>query len=393
MSPPRISVLHLAGRLNRGGIETWLLQVLQAAKNSDILMDVLVVTNLPGELDDAVRETGARLFVTNRPLNPLGQFHDLRTIHSKWGPYDIIHSHVQPGGIQLFLGQRCGIPIRIAHSHTTELLVPTLRFHQRLVARVTIPWVRRHATLALACSEAAAETLFGKYWRHDPRWQILHYGIDLRPFSVPSGQRLELRRSLGLPDDAFVIGHVGRMSPEKNHQFLITLASEITKRMPGVHFVLVGDGPLRPQVESWIQQQGLAPRVHLLGSRGDVPDLMMNLFDLFLFPSIYEGLPLSIIEAQAAGLPILASTAVPEEAVVVPRLVRRLALSESLSAWVNAVLDAERVGLPISRDQSLSLVAQSDFNIDVCTQRLFHIYEKTVRRASRVSHLSSESHQ
>jgi len=389
MTRSRISVLHLAGRLNRGGIETWLLQVLRAAKDAGIRMDVLVVTDLPGELDDAVRETGARLFVTNRPLNPLGQFHDLRRIHSQRGPYDIVHSHVQPGGIQLYLARRCGIQIRIAHSHTTELLVPALRFHQRLVARLTIPWVRRYATLGLACSETAAETLFGKHWRHDPRWQVLHYGIDLKPFSAPNDRRLELRRSLELPDDAFVIGHVGRMSPEKNHQFLITLAREIVSQMPQIYFVLVGDGPLRPQVESWIHQQGLAPRVRLLGSRGDVPDLMMNLFDLFLFPSIYEGLPLSIIEAQAAGLPIVASTAVPTEAIVVPSLVHRLALNESLSAWVKVLLDAQRTGLPIPRDQSLSLVKQSDFNIDICTERLFHIYEEAVRKTSPISHLSS----
>jgi len=378
MKRAHISVLHLAGRLNPGGIETWLLQVLQAAIETHFHMDVLVVTDQPGELDDAIRQAGARLFVTNRPLNPLGQLHDLRAIHRQWGPYDIIHSHVQPGGIQLRLAQHCGISIRIAHSHTTELLAPGLRFHQKIVARLTKSWVRRYATHGLACSERAAETLFGKNWRDDPRWQVLHYGIDLTPFRERGERPGELRHSLGLPEDAFVIGHVGRMSPEKNHKFLLTLAQALVTRMPETYLVLVGDGPVRRQVEKWIEQKGLTERVRLLGSRRDVPALMMNLFDLFLFPSIYEGLPLVVIEAQAAGLPIVASSAVPEEAIVIPQLIRRLSLGEPLTAWVEAVTAARQSAHAISRDHCLSLMERSDFNIETCTRKLLQIYQEAV---------------
>ncbi len=378
MKRANISVLHLAGRLNPGGIETWLLQVLQSAKDTDFHMDVLVVTNQPGELDDAVRQAGARLFITNRPLNPLGQFYDLRAIHRQWGPYDIVHSHVQPGGIQLRLAHSCEISVRIAHSHTSELLAPGLRFHQKIVARLTKSWVRRYATHGLACSESAAETLFGKKWRDDARWQILHYGIDLTAFRESGELRGEWRRSLGLPEDAFVIGHVGRMSPEKNHQFLITLTHALVTRMPDSYLILVGDGPIRPQVEKWIEQKGLTERVRLLGSRRDVPVLMTNLFDLFLFPSIYEGLPLVVIEAQAAGLPIVASTAVPKEAIVVPQLVRRLSLDEPPTAWVEAVTAARQSPPAIPREHCLSAMERSDFNIKVCTEKLFQIYHEAI---------------
>jgi len=385
-----ISVLHLVGRLNRGGVETWLLQVLQAARHANIKMDVLVVTNLPGELDDAVRETGSRLYVTNRPLNPLGQLHDLRKIHRMSGPYHIVHSHVQPGGIQLRLAHHCGIPVRIAHSHTTELMAPALRLHQKLVARLTTHWVRRYATAGLACSEAAAVTLFGANWREDPRWQVLHYGIDLAPFRKTSDRRWELRRSFGIPDDAFVIGHVGRMSPEKNHRFLVTLAREITSQLPGAYFLLVGDGPLRPQVEAWIRQEGLTDRFRLLGSRGDVPVLMTYLFDLFLFPSLYEGLPITIIEAQAAGLPIVASEAVPMEAVVVPQLILCLSLTESPSQWVKAVMDMRRRASFATQEDALPLIEQSDFNIHVCTAKLFGLYAEMIRRTQAIGNLSNE---
>jgi glycosyltransferase involved in cell wall biosynthesis len=385
-----ISVLHLAGRLNRGGIETWLLKVLQAAQDTNIKRDVLVVTNLPGELDDAVRETGSHLFVTNRPLNPLGQLYDLRKIHQMSGPYNIVHSHVQPGGIQLRLAHHCGIPVRIAHSHTTELMAPAVRLHQKLVARLTAHWVRRYATAGLACSEAAAATLFGPNWRDDPRWQVLHYGIDLAPFRKTSDRRWEVRRSFGIPHDAFVIGHVGRMSPEKNHRFLVTLAREIAVQLPGAYFVLVGDGPLRPQVEAWIRRAGLTDRVRLLGSRGDVPVLMTHLFDLFLFPSLYEGLPITIIEAQAAGIPIVASEAVPMEAVVVPQLILRLSLKESISQWVKAVMDMRRRASFVAQEDALSLLERSDFNIHVCTAKLFRLYEEMIRRTLPTGQLSFE---
>ncbi|MGQ9769476.1 MAG: glycosyltransferase [Thermogutta sp.] len=390
---PYISVLHLAGRLNRGGIETWLLRVLQAAKGTDLKMDVLVVTDLPGELDDAVRETGARVLVTNRPLNPLGQLYDLRKIHRSLGPYTIVHSHVQPGGIQLRIARSCGIPVRIAHSHTTELMMPTLGMHQKLVTRLTTPWVRRYATAGLACSEAAATTLFGKDWRQDPRWQVLHYGIDLAPFQRTADHGRDLRRSIGIPEDAFVVGHVGRMSPEKNHRFLVTLAGEILKRIPQAYFVLVGDGALRSQVMEWIQREGLTTRVRILGSRGDIPHLMTNLFDVFVFPSLYEGLPISIIEAQAAGLPIVASEAVPQEAIVVSELVRRLSLSEPPAKWVEALTAVLQTARMVDRQHALSAVAQSDFNINVCTARLFRFYEKASRMASSIGNLSNSSPQ
>lgn len=385
-----ISVLHLAGRLNRGGIETWLLNVLRAAHDANLKMDVLVVTDLPGELDDAVRETGARLFVTNRPLNPFGQLYDLRKIHQTSGPYNIVHSHVQPGGIQLRLAKHCGIPVRIAHSHTTELMMPTLRLHQKLVARLTTRWVRRYATAGLACSEAAAATLFGKNWRYDPRWQVLHYGIDLAPFHRTSDQRCELRRAFGIPDDAFVIGHVGRMSPEKNHRFLVSLAREIVRQLPEAYFVLVGDGPLRPEIEARIQQDGLTARVQMLGSRGDVPNLMTNLFDMFLFPSLYEGLPISIIEAQAAGLPIVASEAVPTEAVVVPQLVRRLSFGEPPSQWIKTLMDLRQTASIVRQEDALVLIERSDFNIRVCTAKLFRLYEELIQKSLADGTLSNE---
>jgi glycosyltransferase involved in cell wall biosynthesis len=183
-----------------------------------------------------------------------------------------------------------------------------------------------------------------------------------------------MRRSLQIPADAVVIGHVGRFTESKNHDFWVSVAADIARLEPRAYFLLIGDGPMRPTVESLVRRVGLKARTKLLGSRPDVPELLLGAMDIMLFPSLYEGLPLALIEAQAAGLPCIISDNISPETDVIPELICRLPL-DSQAAWTkNALLRLQRHG--DRRAQPFTQqVASSQFSLDNCIQQLQRLYE------------------
>ena len=173
-------------------------------------------------------------------------------------------------------------------------------------------WIRRFATHGLAISKPSAANLFGERWKSDAWVHIIPYGIDIAQFQKHL-LREEIRAELGIPPNSPVVGHVGRFYPQKNHSFLIEIAQEVLSKRPDTNFLLIGDGPLRPEMEARVRQMGLSKKIHFIGIRTDVPRLMLGAMDLFLFPSLYEGLGLCLLEAQAAGLHCLVSDTVPDE--------------------------------------------------------------------------------
>jgi glycosyltransferase involved in cell wall biosynthesis len=236
--------------------------------------------------------------------------------------------------------------------------------------------IRRYSTDGLACSNEAAKFLFGPQWKSDPRFRVFHCGINLEPFrTAPS--RAEARRELGIPVDAPVVGHVGLFEPRKNHAYLLEVAREILKAGPDVHFLLVGDGPSRPRIEAMARDFGIAKNVVFTGQRPDVPRLMLSVMDVFAFPSIEEGLALVLIEAQAAGLPSLASEAIPSEAGVVPGAVEYVSLSEGPRSWAACLLRMLECAR-LEKVVALQTLEQTDFNIRHSCAELARIYAPSV---------------
>lgn len=289
------------------------------------------------------------------------------------GKYDVVHSHVHFfSGNVLRWAKAENIPIRIAHSHTTrdgrsDLL--TRRYYRRLMKS----WIGRYATHGLAASRSSASALFGENWERDDRNCVLHCGIDLRPFQKPVN-RETVRRQLGLPTDVPVMGHVGRFTQEKNHLFLLDIAVEVLKRRPETHFLLVGDGPLRPVIESRAKSLGLSGKVHFAGICTDVAQLMRGAMDVFIFPSLWEGLPLALIEAQAAGLRCIVSDACTTEVRILPDQFTQVPLAKSSDVWAaNAVKAFERG--KTGGELPERIVAQTDFSIQQCVRTLSNLYE------------------
>ena len=380
-------VLQAVGAMNRAGVETWLMHVLRNMDRKCIAMDFLVHTEQPGAYENEICSLGSKVIRCLNAQNPLAYRRNFERVIREHGPYDIIHSHVHHfSGFLLKLSQGAGIPARIVQSHCdTAYRLSAAGSLRRAYFGISRRWISRYATLGLAVSRDSARDLFGPRWETDDRWRIFRLGFDLTPFRQTT-DREAVRAELGIPVDAFVVGHIGRFGEQKNHAFLVQIASELIRLEPRSYVLLIGEGHLRPMVERRLAELGIAPtdrgartggtdKVLLLGSRPDVPRLMLGAMDALALPSLFEGLPVVLIEAQAAGLPSVISDVVTDEGDIVKPLIRRLPLSRSASDWAQALLDAGR-RRPVDQSRALELMEQSPFDIGVSLAELMRIYEE-----------------
>ena len=371
-----IRILHVLGQMQRGGVETWLTQVLRHINRDRFRMDFLVHITKPGAYDEEIRALGSLIIPCplsrSRPWIYAANF---KQILQDYGPYDIIHSHVHHfSGYVLRLAKQAGVPFCIAHSHNDTSFEAQAGLYRRLYRTLTEWWVSRHATAGLGCSRKAAADLFGSQWNRNPHCWVLYYGIDLTPFQNRV-DRAAVRREFGIPADAFVMGHVGRFDAQKNHEFLIEIAAEVAQREPKMRLLLVGEGALQPDIARRVWQMGLSDRVIFAGSRPDIGRLMLGAMDAFVFPSLHEGLGIVLLEAQAAGLPCLFSDVIPEEVDVVKPLVRRLSLSQQASEWAEVLLTYRDTTGAIAQSDALAWMATSPFNIKTSVKQLERIYQ------------------
>ena len=351
------------------------MHVLRHIDRERFRMDFLSHTTQHCDYDDEIRALGSKIIPCMHPSRPWNYARNFGRIMREHGPYDVVHSHVHHySGYILRLAHQAGVPIRIAHSHNdTSWCQAQAGLWRRMYLRLMKQWIARYATVGLAASRRAAVALFGPNWNTDPRWRILLYGIDLTPFQN-CVDPIAVRAELDIPPDAFVIGHVGRFFEQKNHVFLVDIAAEVARREPKMFLLLVGGGSLWSAIEQKVNQAGLADRVVFAGVRPDVPRLMVGAMDVFLFPSLSEGLGIVLIEAQSAGLPCIVSDAVPKEADVVKPLIRRISLSQPASAWAEAILAARDAAPTITQPEAMTIMEKSPFNIQTSVKQLEVVY-------------------
>jgi glycosyltransferase involved in cell wall biosynthesis len=202
-------------------------------------------------------------------------------------------------------------------------------------------------------------------------------GVDFSPFQRLPDKKV-LRDSLGIPESCFVIGHVGRLATQKNCPFIVRIMSEVLKRNQSVRLLWVGDGPDKDAVLHQVHEAQLSDAVIFTGRRRDVPALMMGAMDAFLLPSLYEGLGLVVVEAQAAGLPCLISDVIPQETNIVSGLVHRLSLAESAEAWANKLLEIQKGRSNyVPQQTALQQVLASPFDVRQTAVNLARFYENT----------------
>ncbi len=369
-------VLHVVGRLDRGGVETWLLAVLRRTDPARWATHFLVHTDKPAAFDDDVRALGGHIHRI-RPLgrSPFLYWAALQRLFRSAGPFNVVHSHIHHmSGVVLAAAARARIPVRIAHSHLDSAPIDTAAGRtRRLYLRVMQTLLRRNATVGLAPSAPAATALFGQGRQNDPRWRILRYGIDLAPFQV-TPEPAAVRAELGVPTDAFVVGHVGRFDGQKNQVALVEALPALLVQEPGARLLFVGAHGPGSLADKRAQDLGVADRVVYAGVRADVPRLMLGAMDVFAFPSRYEGLGLVVLEAQAAGLPCVVSDAVPDEADVVSSLVTRVPVDAGAVPWASAIARLRGLRIPIGTTSPL--LEQAGLSVERSAEDLFTLYEQ-----------------
>jgi glycosyltransferase involved in cell wall biosynthesis len=388
-----IRVLEVVFLMGSGGIESYLLNILRRVDRQRFQVDLLVhaLHNSSEPHLQELEKLGCRIIRCPDPrkflLTPWRYIQAFKKAIAVHGPYDVIHSHAAPiDGAILHLARQAGIPNRIVTCHSSP---PLSQIHnhkpgpenllRRFYHKLSNLWVAQHATLGLGVSSLAAEYMFGSNWQKDDRWRVLFCGFDLQPFKQ-SVDNLALRQELGIPPNAFVVGNVGRFNYQKNHKFLVEVASEAIRQDRNIYFLLIGDGELRTEIEQQIQALGLTQHFIFAGLRSDVPQLMLGAMDAFLVPSWFEGLPLVLLEAQAAGLPCIFTRSLAHELDTITPLIHRLDLSETPKKWAAAILQSRQTRAEIDRKSVLQAFEQSSFNVDVAAHQLFELYEQEVKQ-------------
>lgn len=369
-----IRVLHAVARLDPGGIETWLLHLARTLDREAVAFDFVLSDPQPGFYDGEFTSLGCRLY---RSTGERGRWRYLAAIGRilRRERYNWVHSHHHYfSGYILAVAAACGVQGRIAHSHND------LRHQGR--PRVTRWWdesgkrlIERFATIGFAASGDAAADLFGETWRSDSRWKINECALDFSAFAKVV-DRYAVRAQLGFAEHDFVIGHVGSFTAQKNHVLIVEVFRAVKRVEPAAKLLLVGAGPTQDAIRTRLESLGLQRDTVMTGHRSDIPDIMMGAMDVFLFPSLHEGLGLAAVEAQAAGLPVVLSTRVPREADVVGDLVTRLQLSDSPEQWAAAVLAARDERFASFRKDALQQVLKSPYSIENGAARVMAVYSK-----------------
>lgn len=357
-----IRVLQVMATLDRGGAETVVIDWLRHIDRSRTTFDFIVNNDGgPYVFEEEALRLGARIIRAPRfklwNLVPYtGWWYQCLRTHTEWR---VLHAHhTVPAFAYVSVARLLGRST-IVHSHTSG---HPGRIGRWLRSALTRP-LSRIAHIRLACSRVAAQWMFGKR----ARTSLVPNGVELERFQYCPDERIKIRGELGL-DAEFVIGHVGRFTEPKNHIRLLRIFAALLLVEPKAHLVLVGDGELRSHIQREIQSLGLDANVTLAGTRADVPAVLCAL-DVLLFPSRYEGLPLSIVEAQASGLPCIVSDAVTDE-VGLTDLVRFVSLGSADSVWVDALLKANRT----PRESRVEELRAAGYDSSQVAQGMMHLY-------------------
>lgn len=327
MSEP-IRVLQVIGSMNCAGAENLLMNIYRHTDRTKVQFDFLVCTKEKADFDDEIEALGGRIHRELEYINSKNilKYPSMSTRFFKTHNYKIVHCHI--GSIAYFVlksAKKYGA-VTIAHSHATD--------YGLLYKLLTLP-TPKVADYLFACSKEAGNDRYGEKNFSKQTSRIINNAICVEKFIFDAEKRLALRKEMSLEND-FVIGHIGRFYDQKNHTFLIDIFKEILQKKKNAKLVLVGEGKLEDSIKQKVEESGISNSVIFTGLV-DNPEEIMNVFDIMLFPSLFEGLPLSIVEAQANGLRcLLADTISPDTKLT--DLVEFYSLDNSATEWASKVL-------------------------------------------------------
>lgn len=331
-------LLCIVGSMNAGGAETFLMKVYRELDKSRYQMDFAVATEEKGFYDDEILSMGGRIFhIVPKSRGAYKNFKSVRDLVKQEGYcYVLRTSQHSLSALELLAAKLGGAERTIYRSSNSN--TGSLSVIQAVLHRVCRFMPRRFANVRVAPSTEAAEFMFGRDYVEKKKCSLIHNAIDTNVYHYSREGRKEIREELDLANKT-VIGHVGRFTHQKNHMFLLDIFREIKDREQDAVLVLVGKGELEEEIKSRAESLGILNDIIFTGVRSDVPNLL-SAMDVFVFPSFYEGMPNTVIEAQATGLPCVIADTITKEANITG-LVEYLPLKEP-ACWAEKALAAVR---------------------------------------------------
>lgn len=355
-----IRVLQCVNIMDRAGLETMLMNYYRKIDRTQIQFDFLTHREEKGAYDDEIINMGGKVYHAPRlyPQNYPKYFKWMKRFFQEHPEYKIVHSHIDSMSyLPLLAAKKAGIPVRIAHSHNTKIQVD-FKYILKQYFRLRINSVCNYR---FACGEEAGKHLFG-----DKKFKIIPNAIDANRFFYSELIREKKREELGL-NSRFVVGHVGRFTLQKNHIFLVKVFLELFKRNPSAVLMLIGDGEKKEEILNIVCDNKMENNVIFLGNRPDVNELYQAM-DVFVMPSLFEGLPVVGVEAQFSDLPCIFSNKVTKE-VEFNGKCKFIGLDESTAVWSEQILSMSN----LKRGINTSLL-DSNYNIENAYQLLENFY-------------------
>lgn len=374
----QVHVLVLDTVMDRGGAEAMIMNYMRNINRDIIKFDFLTNRDYRAAYEDEIESLGGKVYHMC-PMYP-GKFHrykkEVREFLKEHPEYKIIHSNLEERSyLPLKVAKKMGVPVRISHSHNRPLGI-----NPKLIVRYYFRFMLKfYNTHMFACGEEAGDWLYGKKNRSNVT--IMNNAVDANQYRYNPEVSKEMKKQLGI-EGKKVIGHVGRFFPQKNHDFLIDIFNEIYKKDKDTVLLLVGGGELddalKNQIKEKVRNLGLEDAVEFLGVREDV-DRIVQTFDVFLLPSLFEGLPVTMVEAQAAGLPCVISDKVPIQCDLTGN-VWVVPLEESPKKWADVVLDKAN---NFEKRDTYQQIADAGFDIKSQAKWLEEFYVKVLEESNR----------
>lgn len=367
-------ILQVIGIMNRGGAETMIMNFYRSIDRTKYQFDFLVFSDKPGDYDAEIKELGGKIY--RLPVFKIYNYFTFKAAVKRFFSehhWDVIHGHIRSSAsIYLEEAKKYG-SYAVAHCHSTD----GENFIIRTLYHILTYRIRYVADYFMACSIEAGKAGFGKKVINTDRFMVLKNAINCNAYRYSENRHSSLKEQFGL-EKKIVIGHIGRFVEVKNHEFLVDVFYEIQKDRENAVLVLVGRGKLEKKIKEKAMQLGIEEKVKFMGVRADIPD-MMNLFDVFIFPSHYEGLGIVGIEAQAAGLPCVFSDNIPQEAIITNNVIR-LSLEEKAKKWAETII---KMCDKYTREDEYEVIRANGYDIENETEKLIKIYEKGFKKAEK----------
>lgn len=359
-----IRIAQIIDVMDNGGIESVVMNYYRNIDRSKYQFDFITSIDSSLPQKEEIESLGGKIYLTPRYTSLFKYNKALKKIF-KENDYSIVHCHM--GALSLFplrIAKKCGIKSRICHAHSTS---SKKEWKRNLIKKILRLFVKIYPTDYFACGEYAGRWLYGNKTFNKGNVHVMPNAIDCELFKYNEKIRKEVRKELKI-EDKFVIGNIGRFVSQKNHTFLIDIFNEISKKIDNAILVLIGEGPLEKQIKDKVKEYNLEEKVLFLGVRKDCYR-MYQAMDLFVLPSLYEGLPVVGVEAQCAGLPCIFSDTTTQEILITKSSVM---VPLELSKWVFEIINFNDITDRTIKDFS--------YDIKVAVEKLSDNYEEMIKK-------------